>query len=351
MLIVMRRKWVAWLTVTAAAAVGLACPRRLVTTSPPLEPVTKVPDLSGPADCGGHGADALMACVSRERIETDARAIAKPRPPGSPHHADVKRRCGERFTELGYEAELHDYGTGVNVLGTKPGFSKPDEIVVVGAHYDQKGTCPGADDNASGVAALLELARVLSKARFDRTLVVACWDEGERGQLGSRAHAERAKKNETQVALAVSLEAVAYASDEKETQHVPEGFERLFPDQALALLDDDYRANFLTVVAETSTEKWADRIVAHGKAIELDVRVLTLTERMKVKQRELHPSDHVSFWDRTYPAMLITDSGPYRNDRIGCENGADSADTLSYPFAAQTTRASLGAIVEALELR
>lgn len=333
------------------AALVAGCPERLVMRPPPAPAVTGVPDLSPAPDCGSYDAAAVMACVSAERYEADARAIARARAPGSEHHRAIRDMCATQLTELGYETRVVDYGTGANVIGDKPGFSKPDEIIVVGAHYDQKGDCPGADDNASGVAAVLEAARVLAAGRFDRTLVLACWDEGERGQLGSAAHAERAQQDGAKIQLAVSFEAIAFASEEKASQTVPAGFERLFPDQVLALIDSDFRANFLTVVAESATEPWAKRVVTHGQSESLAVHVLTLTERMKVKQKELHRSDHASFWDRRFPAMLVTDSGPFRNPRVGCRNGRDEASTLDFHFATRATRAAIGAIVDALEPR
>ncbi len=337
------------MTMTIALLVG-GCPDRAMkpVVAPP---VTAVPDLTGPPDCGAFDAASLAKCVSRQRVEDDTRLIAASRAPGSDHHDKVRRKCRRRLTELGYETEAQDYGSGTNIIGRKPGFSKPGEVVVVGAHYDQRAGCEGADDNASGVAAVLELARVLSTGRFDRSLVIACWDEGEGGQIGSAAHAARAKNAGMDIELAVSLEAIAYARDEPDSQQVPDGFEQLFPDQSLALLNNDHRANFLIVVAETTTESAAMRVVHHGAANELDVHVLTLTERMKVKQRKLHRSDHVSFWDRGFPAMLVTDSGPFRNPRIGCARGADTAASLDFEFASQATSAALGAIAEALEPR
>ncbi len=340
------------LGVALALALALSgCPRRLVMRPEPQDPVRGVPDLSSVEQCGAFDAAALMECVSPARVAADIEHVAKSRPSASPHHRVVRDTCRDRLSALGYETRLLPYPTGENVVGSKTGFTKPNEVVVVGAHYDQLEGCPGADDNASGVAAVLEVARVLSSGRFDRSLVVACWDEGERGQLGSRAHARQAREQGTAIVLAVSFEAIAFSRAEKNSQTVPEGFEQLFPDEALALLEDDHRADFLTVVAESASEPWARRVVHHGAQRELEVHVLTLTERMKVKQKKLHRSDHASFWDEGYPAMLVTDSGPFRNDRIGCAHGQDSPSTLDFAFAGRVVRASVGALAEVLEVR
>ncbi len=337
--------------IAIVALVATGCPSGVVLKQEIAPAVSSVPDLSTDGACGVHDAAALMACVSRRRVEADVRSIAKARSPGSPHHAAVRADCEKRFRELGFETWRHDYGTGINILGRKSGFSKPTELVVVGAHYDQAGSCAGADDNATGIAALLETARVLAPARFDRSLILACWDEGERGQLGSIAHATLAHQQAHDIRLAVSLEAIGFTDDAKRSQRVPEDFDQAFPDQALALLDNDYRADFLIVVAESATESWAQRVVTHGKAVDLTVHTLTLTERMKVKQRELHRSDHASFWDRGFPAMLLTDSGPFRNAHNGCNQGADAPATLNFGFLASTTQVGVGAIAEVLQIR
>jgi len=83
----------------------------------------------------------------------------------------------------------------VNVVGELRGTVRPDEIVIAGGHYDSVGN-PGACDNASGTAAVMELASVLSKYSFERTIRFICWDEEETGHVGSRAYAE-AHKNES----------------------------------------------------------------------------------------------------------------------------------------------------------
>ena len=96
------------------------------------------------------------------------------------------------FASLGYTVEREAYGTGVNVIGVLDGTSAPAEQVVISAHYDSVANCPGADDNGSGVAGVLEAARVLSTSQHKRTLVVACWDEEEKGLIGSSAFVARA---------------------------------------------------------------------------------------------------------------------------------------------------------------
>lgn len=314
------------------------------------EPVT-MPELDAPQTCSSYGIDSLMQCVDKARLEADVHLIAKPRPPESEHHSTVRKLCAERLSKLGFEVSYQSYGSGTNVIGVKPGFTKPTEQVIISAHYDHLENCPGADDNASGVASVLETARVLAEARLDRSLVVACWDEAERGQIGSQAYARDARKRGDKIVTMFSYESIGYASSEPDSQRVPDRFEELFPDQALAMLDNDYRGDFLTVVADTATEGWALALVKHAKEVELPVQVLTLTTATKARQKKVHRSDHSSFWEADFPALLVTDSGSFRNPNTHCEGGPDSPDKLDYTFILRSTRAALGAVVEALELR
>ena len=111
-----------------------------------------------------------MDCVDHSRLLADVEWIAKPRPPGSSHWRAVQLHCERTLRRYGFEVELHRDATGVNVIGVRSGGSQSHEQVVVGAHYDHLPGCPGADDNASGVAGALELARTLGPVDFQRTL-------------------------------------------------------------------------------------------------------------------------------------------------------------------------------------
>jgi Zn-dependent M28 family amino/carboxypeptidase len=211
--------------------------------------------------------------------------------------------------------------------------------------------CSGADDNLSGVAALLEIARVARSARVDRSLLFACWDEQEKGQLGSAAFARAARARGDRIVAAIVLDGLGYASDEPDSQRIPEDFEQAFPDHALRLLEDDYRGNFLTVVTGKASKAGARALVARGEEVELRVEVLELTIRQQQKLTDHYRSDHASFWAADYPALLATDTGTFRNPHFHCIQGADEPDTLDYAFLGRATQASLGALVDLAELR
>ncbi len=193
---VRRVRKVEWLTVVALAitVAGGCGDSKAEGSGGATSTTTGATTSTNTGSCGTGSATAIADCVEQSRYEADLKFVAAPRPPGSAHHQAVRDLCAARFAEYGFTVEQHDYGTGSNVIGVLPGAS--DERVIVSAHYDSTdGSCPGADDNATGVAGVLETARVMATASLDRTLVVACWDEEEDGLIGSDAYAARAKQS------------------------------------------------------------------------------------------------------------------------------------------------------------
>jgi hypothetical protein len=272
------------------------------------------------------------------RIQRDLARIARPRPPGSAHWRAVQRLCSTRLAELGYAVETHSYGGGTNVIGTRVGARPEEERVLLSAHYDHIGTCPGADDNASGVAALLEVARILSSVAGRRTLVVAFWDEEERGLLGSRAYAQRARERAERIAVAVSLDAIGFASSEPNSQRLPEGFDAAFPEITRELATNQNRGDFVAVLASTSADVPARRMRDHAPAFGLRVTALSLSPAAALAMPDALRSDHASFWLFGYPALLLTDTGNFRNPRYHCLQGSDDARSVSQEFVVKVAR-------------
>jgi len=167
---------------------------------------------------------AQVSAVEQQRYESDLKFISQPRPPGSAHWKKVQDLCHDRFKQLGYTVQLHKYATGINVVGTLSGTTEPKKQVMVSAHYDHIPNCAGADDNGTGVAGLLETARVLANtAKYRRTLVVSCWDEEEKGLIGSRAYSQEAKKRGDDIVTVFVYEMIGYKSDKPNSQQIPTG--------------------------------------------------------------------------------------------------------------------------------
>jgi hypothetical protein len=293
---------------------------------------------------------ALADCVDPAAYTSDLQFIADIRTPGSPHWQAVQDLCADRLTELGYEVQLHKYSTGINVVGRRVGASLPNEIVLVAAHYDHIAACKGADDNATGVAATLEIARMLAKPEFDRTVMIACWDEEELGLKGSEAFVPLIAAAKTDIVVNFNFDAIGFRSSEPNTQEVPQGFDLVFKDVYTALEADQFRGDFIAIITSSLAKSHALAYAAAADRIGLPQYVIALPAGQETSDLfgDLRRSDHASFWDAGYPAVFLTDTAEFRNPDYHCMGGPDEVSDLDLDFAANVTRATVEASAVAL---
>jgi Zn-dependent M28 family amino/carboxypeptidase len=309
-----------------------------------------VPEAPGPAlGCAGLEPETLAACVDVERIVADVQRVAQPRPPGSAQWLRTQSLCADTFAALGYEVEQHRYETGINVIGTRRGDTHPGERVVVGAHYDHIAGCEGADDNATGVAGVLEIARVLAGRSLPRTLVLACWDEEERGLLGSRAWVERARTEDEPIVVYFNFDGIGVRRSEPGTQQVPGGFELLFPAEIAELEQRQHRGDFVAIIANRAARPFAETIAERGRRRDLPSVVLELSAMLLATPLalDLQRSDHASFWHADIPAVMLTDTAEFRTPTYHCRGAPDAFDTIDPEFVAEIVRATVAGVVEA----
>jgi len=302
----------------------------------------------------GPAVQSLVDQVDQDSYLEDLVFAAMERVPESAHHQAVQDLCADRFAELGYEVERQDYGSGVNVIGVRPGTSRPRQQVHLSAHYDHIPGCPGADDNATGVAGVLEAARVLA-VPHPRTLVVACWDEEERALVGSRRFTQRLDERggADDVVVSFVLEMIGYRSDEPGSQVVPTGFDLLFPDQVRALADNDGRGDFIALIPDTPAAPFAETFVSWAERDGLPTLTLETPSSLTTNPlaADLRRSDHGSYWLRGIPAMMIGDTANFRNPNYHCAGGPDLVSDLDHDFATDVIRATVGAVSTALQER
>jgi Zn-dependent M28 family amino/carboxypeptidase len=208
-----------------------------------------------------------------------------------------------------------------NVIASIRGAKLPDETVIIGAHYDTVFGTPGADDNASAVATLLEIARALKGFSPDRTLKLIFFVIEEppvfrSEHMGSYVYAKEAKERNENIKSMISLEMLGYYANEKEGQSFP------FP---LMSLIYPSTPNFIAVVGNLSSRNLVRKVKNSLKASS-HIPVETLSAFSFVPGVDF--SDHRSFWKMGYPAVMITDTAFYRNPNYHTE--ADTIDTLDF---------------------
>lgn len=216
----------------------------------------------------------------------------------------------ETLAGLGYDVQEQEYAwmgrTFRNLVVRLPGQTRPGEVVVVGAHYDTVPGTPGADDNGSGVAALLELARQCREMRLDRTLHLVAFTLEEPPAFftpwqGSRVYARSLYQNRERVVAMLSLEMLGYYSDRPRSQRFP-----LFPMRWMY----PNTGNFIGVVGNLRSRDLVRRVrEAFVRGSPLPVETLSTSPLLP----GVSLSDHASFWRYGYPAVMVTDTAFYRN--------------------------------------
>jgi Zn-dependent M28 family amino/carboxypeptidase len=263
-----------------------------------------------------------------QRLRAHVATLAtEPRPPGSAAHRGAQDWIRVYLTRAGFTVREDSYATGMNLL-TQPWPGGADlPLVVVGAHYDTLPQTPGADDNASAVAALLELAACLgphlgSAGRWSARLQLAAYDQEEEGLLGSRHHCRHV---EGPLRAMLALEMLGYTDPRPGGQRLPPQLAGLYPDVG----------DFIGVVGnEASGWLVADVAEALRSVPGLPVEALAVPGDGSVLP-DSRRSDHASFWDRGLPAVMVTDTSFLRNPHY--HQPTDTPPTLDYPFLARVT--------------
>jgi len=214
-----------------------------------------------------------------------------------------------------------------------PGRESPDEVILVGAHFDSVPGTPGADDNASGTAAALELARVLKDRPMRRTVRIVFFNLEEIGLIGSTEHAAWTKARldagvERLVGM-MSLEMLGYYSDEPNSQRVP------IP-AIPGVFEPPTVADFLAVVATAPSAPFARELSAAMARAGAGVPIRTIDFIPEDGRAfpDVRRSDHAPFWDLGLPAVLITDTSEFRTPHYhSASDTADTLDPVRYPAA------------------
>jgi hypothetical protein len=227
----------------------------------------------------------------------------------------------EHFEELGLDVTYHQWAdiTDPNVVATKPGLSKRDDIYLLSAHLDDlpwQGPAPGADDNASGSVAVLAMADILSQYKFGCTLKFALWTGEEQGLLGSTAWVKQAQTENLNIKGVLNLDMIAYNSD------------------ATPAMDLHARSRL------PGSLELAETFSNVVKAYAID-----LVPEVKIDDWMGDYSDNASFWQKGYVAILATEDDEDFNPNY--HSIEDQLSTLDMTYFADFVRASLATFVHA----
>lgn len=214
----------------------------------------------------------------------------------------------EQFQAAGYEVLFQEYSfahiTYANIEVELLGNEHPDEIIVIGAHYDSVIYSPGANDNASGVAAVLEIARLLNRQPLSRTVRLVAFVNEEppffqTEAMGSFVYAKRSAVRKENIVAMFTLETIGYFSDEPGSQTYPPLVSYFYPNSG----------NFIAFVSNLDSRQ----------LLQQSVQIFKEQATIPVESAALPAfipgvdwSDQWSFWQCGYPGIMITDTAIYR---------------------------------------
>lgn len=278
----------------------------------------------------------------RDRLRTDLQTLAGDIGERNLPHPDAYEKAATWI-----EGELGDMGYSVhrqvftvrahevrNIVAELRGATKPEEIVLVGAHYDSVEGTPGANDNGSGVVANLALARAFAGHPLDRTVRFVFFANEEPPyfktvEMGSYAYAAGCKERHENVVAMLSLETMGYFTDAPHTQHYPKPFSLLYPSTG----------NFIGFVSNVTSGSLARRAI---KAFRASATIPSEGAAVPGFIPGIDWSDQWAFWDDGVPAIMITDTAPFRYPHY--HEPTDTPEKVDYDRLARVTRGLEGVV-------
>ncbi|MDP8263042.1 MAG: M28 family peptidase [Candidatus Ancaeobacter aquaticus] len=253
---------------------------------------------------------------------------------------EAEKYITEELVSYGYTVTFQEYTIlnkqVKNIIVTRRGTKTPEDMIIVGAHYDST-LNPGADDNASGVAGLLELARFMADKNTGSTIEFAAFPAEEppffdSEDMASLVYAKAAKKGKVNIKGVLILEMIGYFDKKPRTQ--------TYPNFAGALVYPN-RGDFIAVLGNLKSINLVGAIRScFKKQSRFPMKpIITFNYASAV-----HFSDHWAFWQEGYRAVMITDTSFYRNHHYHTET--DTYDTLDYESMAEIVRGLKGTLIE-----
>jgi len=289
--------------------------------------------------------------VDPDRLRRHVERICRsPRPAGSQPLAEAAAFVTSELNESGWAVtpdpfdardEAGQLWKGVNLIARHPRWDDASlPRFCVGAHLDSRPDSPGADDNASAVAALLEIARVLPghwPADPKLSLELVVFDLEENGMLGGAHHAARCREQNVDLRGMVSLEMLGYCDHAPRSQQLPRSLVGLYPDVG----------NFIAIIGNQNSTRLIEAFREGMEEVPgLPVETLQVPENGNLLQAT-RLSDHSPFWDAGFAALMITDTSFLRNPHY--HTPGDLPETLDYTFLHQVAQGAFEAVHHIIE--
>lgn len=259
----------------------------------------------------------------------------------TPEQRDRARAyLAQALAQAGWQPQAQSFSGGVNLVAQRPGTDPTAGTLLLAAHYDTVPLSPGADDNASAVAAVLEVAELLGPVPTLRSLAIALFDQEEVGLQGSLAFTQDADNRANLVGV-VNLEMLGYACDEPGCQTYPSG---------LPIQPSPDRGNFIGVVGDREHLPLLQAFQVPPDPADRLPAVLTVPIPFKgLLTPDVLRSDHAPFWAHNIGAVMVGDTANFRNPHY--HQPSDTPETLDRVFLAGATQRIVNTLLALLESR
>ena len=264
----------------------------------------------------------------RDALKADVQTLATQigaRNSGHPQQLDAaKLFLEQRLTQSGYSVTQQAYQVRgksyVNLEVERTGTEKPDEIIIIGGHYDSAFNAPGANDNGTGAAATLELAQLFANQSTQRSLRFVEFTNEEppffwTSNMGSLVYAKHLKQNDENIVAMLSLETMGYFSDAPNSQSYPFPLNLIYPN----------RGNFIGFVGNLNSGNLVREAIA---AFRTHTQFPSEGVSLPAWIPGVGWSDQWSFWQQGYPGIMVTDTAPFRYPDYHTEN--DTPDKIDF---------------------
>jgi hypothetical protein len=249
----------------------------------------------------------------------------------------------EVLEDTGFSVSTQTYPaqgiTVKNLEAEQRGSSVPEEIVIIGAHYDSVIGSPGANDNASGIGCILEVARLIAGQKLKRTVRVVAFVNEEppffqTSLMGSRVSASRSRQRNEKIVAMLSIETIGYYSDTPGSQHYPFPFSFFYPNTG----------NFIGFVGNLASRNLLRKVMASFRR-----HTAFPSEGVAAPGwiTGIGWSDQWSFWKEGYPGVMVTDTAPYRYPFY--HTIQDTPDKINYDHLARVVAGIARVVTEIAE--
>ncbi|MEZ2338350.1 M28 family metallopeptidase [Mucilaginibacter sp. RCC_168] len=235
--------------------------------------------------------------------------------------------------------------TGHNIIGHIPGQKDKNGRYLLTAHFDTAISSPGADDNGSGVAGLLEAMNVLSRYNFGSSVDFVAFDQEEPGSVGSKNYVSDISKKKYKIKGVINLDMIGRSSIKVNSQYVPPKLALLYPFIFKDIEMSGNKADFVLDITNKTSRRLGEIFKFNSNKFNPSLKVVTLeTNRESVKAISgLEASDHVRFWEKGYPALHIGEGGETRNPTL--DTPYDKIELINYTFIRDVVKSVVASLI------